>query len=71
MNGVTIIRGFRLNNCKKCGSPAKVMSESDVKKNHDSVKKGVYVGCSDVGCDSPDMVTPSFVRSGRAWNWVN
>lgn len=69
----TIIRGFRLNNCKKCGAPPTV-NENIGQLGQVSLACGrtseVQVICSK-SCGSPFFVDTTLVRAGRVWNRVN
>lgn len=60
---MTSIRGFKLNNCKKCGADG-----AEIRPY------GSYhwvVTCGSYCADSPVIVRVSFVLAGRAWNRVN
>ncbi len=59
---MTTVRGFKLNDCKKCGSKADV----------EDCGFFYRVGCSREGnCLSPQFVNKYLAVAGRAWNRVN
>lgn len=71
---MTTIRGFKLNNCKKCGAVAGVISDARtaiINRAREQFASLVYIGCTDSDCVSPYAGAPTLVRAGRLWNMEN
>lgn len=65
----TTVRGFKLNNCKKCGKPATVKAAFFA--NAVVGSNWVLVRCLDATCDSGGEIKSTLALAGRAWNRVN